>query len=165
MDALNYVLGEFDSLSANTHQHFDFQLIDANGRSRAVESTSPDSFTVQGTLKGGASASIHVATTEAGNPEAGTWIIYGEKGALKLEGYAMFAMGPSFTLSTFKGGAWEEIKLAPRNAVGEVYKAFAEDKKDGSVVTFEDAVVRQRMVEAIFKSAREGTRESYKTTF
>jgi predicted dehydrogenase len=164
MDALTFLLGEFESLSAQTHQHFDLQIADENGEYKTVPSTSPDSFTVQGTLKGGASASVHLVSTAETNPKELTWIIYGDKGALKIEGSSLMIAFGTFTLQYFKDGSWGDVEVEANNGVGEVYRAFAEDKKD-SIVTFEEALVRHRMIEAVFKSARDGTRESYNTTF
>jgi predicted dehydrogenase len=46
--------------------------------------------------------------------------------------------------------------------VGEVYDAIANGEKvKGCLVDFEGAALRHRMLDACFKSARDGTRETY----
>ena len=58
---------------------------------------------------------------------------------------------------------WEEVSGVATpgfGGIGPVYEAFARGEK-GTWATFEDAVVRHKMVEAIYRSAEKGTRESY----
>ena len=58
---------------------------------------------------------------------------------------------------------WEEVTGLATPAfggIGPVYEAFARGK-EGTWATFEDALTRHRMVEAIYRSAEMGTRESY----
>lgn len=168
LDSLTYVLGEFKSLSATTHQLYTLKLVNAAGEGRAVESTSPDSFSISGTLESGAAVSVSLTSVAGGktNPESATWIIHGEKGALKLEAPNLMLAFPPQKLSLYKDGAWEEIETEAINAVGSIYETFANAGPGGEgLVSFEQAVVRHRLVEAIIKSARDGTRESYKTTY
>lgn len=168
LDALNYVLGEFKSLSANTHKHREYVVIDGQGNRKAIDSDVPDAVSIIGTLESGVSVNVHIVLVQKGtnHPEGTTWYIYGEKGTLKLEvPTLMFGIGPA-QLFQFKeeSGGWVEIDVEKTNATAGIYEAFGKGDAKG-FVTFEQAVVRHRMVEAIFKSARDGTRESYKTTF
>lgn len=167
LDALNYVLGDFKTFSANTHKHREFRVTDAQGNPKAIDDSDvPDSVSIIGTLETGVSVNIHTLLVGKGSnhPEGTTWYIYGEKGTLKLEvPTLMFGMGPARLFQFKDGRGWVEIDVEKTNATAGVYEAFAKgDWKN--LVTFEQAVVRQRMLEAIYKSAKDGTRESYKKT-
>ena len=56
---------------------------------------------------------------------------------------------------------WEKVEYEKGffGGIGEVYGAFAEGNKD--LVDFDVAVQRHKMIEAIFRSAENGTKESY----
>lgn len=140
-----------------------------------LKRTSPDAVVVQGVLESGALATAQIITTTASTPDSVVWIISGEKGALKLEGQSLIIQMFAPKLYRFKkaeqawqihyvaqkeSGTWEEVEAETKSQVFEEYLAFAEDRKD-SYVSFDQAVVRHRMVEAIWKSARDGTRETY----
>ena len=45
--------------------------------------------------------------------------------------------------------------------VGKAWDAFAGAGASSKVTTFEDAFLRHRMIEAIYRSAKEGTKQSY----
>jgi predicted dehydrogenase len=49
--------------------------------------------------------------------------------------------------------------------VGRAWDAWADDEtakaKGASVVTFEDGLLRMRMLDAVYRSAQDGTRQSY----
>jgi predicted dehydrogenase len=103
-----------------------------------------------------------------------TWTITGEKGSLRFDGtYVNLQMVPP-TLSRHRGGGdkgvWEivEVKEALASGlvwgqVGELYYAFANGEKvKGCLVDFEGAALRHRMLDACFKSSRDGTRETYR---
>lgn len=63
-----------------------------------------------------------------------------------------------------QGATMEEIEVEDGNDfsynVGKAWDAFAE-VGDGHVVTFEDALVRHKMVDAIYRSDKSGKRETY----
>lgn len=184
MDPLCYLLGEFQSFNATTATAFpELRFIQADGsKGEPVKSNLADFISISGVLESGVAVNyVSKFTTEA-TPERMEWIISGEKGSLKLEGAgALMAMAPP-TLYQYaqpeqegqekegksrfmpeKGGQWEEIEMENGNGafggIGEVYRAFAEGNKD--LVDFEVAVKRHKMVEAIFRSAKNGTKESY----
>lgn len=138
-----------------------------------------DSVAVQGVLESGTTASFAFNITTPGTPDHLTWIIAGEKGSLKMESdgallqmastrLLQYTPDPNKTGNVYADGTespkWEEIKLPPPSGyfggVGELYAAFAEGKTE-VLVDFEEAVKRHKMVEAIFRSAEKGTRESY----
>jgi predicted dehydrogenase len=60
-----------------------------------------------------------------------------------------------------KAGAWDQGDFS--FGVGKAWDALAGVGLDQgyTVTTFEDALLRHRMIEAIYKSAENGTRESY----
>ena len=138
-----------------------------------------DSISVQGVLESGATLSFVFTSTTDATPGHLQWIISGEKGSLKFEGSNGFiAMAQPTLYQHFAGGnrgsewyqpkgyeaggeGWEEVKVGDTvfGGIGEVYGAYAEGKK--GYVDFEEAVTRHRLVEAIYRSAEKGTRESY----
>lgn len=184
LDPLCYLLGEFQSFNATTATTLpELRFIQADGsKGEPVKSNLADFISISGVLESGVAVNyVSKFTTEA-TPERMEWIISGEKGSLKFEGIgALMAMAPP-TLYQYaqaeqerqekegksrfvpeKGGQWEEIEMENGNGafggIGEVYRAFAEGNKD--LVDFEVAVKRHKMVEAIYRSAKNGTRESY----
>lgn len=137
-----------------------------NGESEMVKRNTIDSIAVQGILENGATANYSFTSTTDAAPPRSEWIIIGEKGSLKFESPSPFIWMTPPTMSRYtpgEGAKWEQVEVASPMAfggVGEVYAAFAEGKTDG-LVDFEAAVVRHKMVDAIYRSAEKGTRESY----
>lgn len=124
---------------------------------------------------------MYSSTTEA-TPARFEWIISGEKGSLRFASQSQFIAIAPHTLhqSTLPepagkgeegkektafdrktGGQWEEVEVEKGSlgGIGAVYAAFAEGDRD--LVDFDEAAKRHRMAEAIFRSAKNGTRESY----
>ena len=182
LDPICYLLGEFKSLNATTATAFpEIRFVQADGsKGEPVKSNIADFVSVSGVLESGATASFVLALTTEATPTRFEWIISGEKGALKFEAQAPFmAVGPhklyqstphkqddkggevKAPYDTKDGVQWEEVefKRGGFGGIGEVYTAFAEGSKD--LVDFEEAVKRHKMVEAILRSAKNGTRESY----
>ena len=182
LDPICYLLGEFTSLNATTATAFpEIRFVQADGsKGEPVKSNIADFVSVSGVLESGATASFVLALTTEATPTRYEWIISGEEGSLKLETQAPFLnIGPhKLYQSTLhkqdgKGGEgqspyaekdgaqWEEVEFAPGGfgGIGEVYAAFAEGNKD--LVDFDEAVKRHKMVDAILRSAKNGTRESY----
>ena len=79
---------------------------------------------------------------------------------VKEDGKGYKEKGPD---ATKEGGRWEEVEVERESleggGIGEVYAAFAGRNKD--LVDFDVAVKRHKMVQAIFCSAKNGTREKY----
>ena len=167
LDTLCYLLGEFKHLTATTAITFPkFPLTNGDGKTEMIERKFKDSIAIQGILENGAIANYAFTTTTEATPPRFEWIISGVKGSLKFEGPSMFiSMFPPtlFQHQIGEGANWEEVKFGSQMAfggVGEIYAAYAEGKKDG-LVDFDEAVKRHRMIEAIYRSAEKGTRESY----
>lgn len=156
-----------------------FKTVTTPHHDKPVSRDAPDSFLVQGKLLSGAVASFSLVLTTPGSPSSFSWTIAGDKGALKIEGPNIniqivspklyFASNPNFSMADYLGGKaleWEEVDV-PRNKTanntGDLYLAIADrgSAVKGSVVDFEGAAVRHRMLEAGMKSARDGTVERY----
>jgi predicted dehydrogenase len=173
MDALCYVLGEFASLQATlANNRPTLSVIDATGKEiRKAEKTSHDYMAVIGSLKKGGVASIVYQGGSSSTGKDFYWEINGTKGSLVIEGPSGHVQMYQPTLkfvSSNPGSKLEPVDVAQAkdfsSNVGSAYDAFV-GKGDGSVTTFEDAVVRHRMIEAIYKSNRDGTRECYKDVY
>lgn len=80
-----------------------------------------------------------------------------------------FASNPDFSMADYLGGKtieWEMIDVPPNktaNNTGDLYLAIADRQNavKGSLVDFEGAALRHRMLEAGMKSAKDGTVERY----
>ena len=173
IDALCFVLGEFSSLQATlaVNQN-ESSVVDSEGKEiRKITKTSHDMMAVQGSLVNGGIASIVYQPDSSTTGKNFYWEINGTKGSVVLEGpvghVQMFEPTLKF-VSSEKDAKFEEIKLEQvkdfTHNVGSGYDAFV-GVGDGSLTTFEDAVIRHRMIEAMYKSNRDGTRETYKTTY
>lgn len=167
IDPIISVLGEFRSLQASIIQRYkQVPIVDGKGNTiRTVETTSPDQVSVQGTVHDGVSLSFSINSVTLNSPEHYTWYIHGEQGSLKVENLSssfVTAFGaPSLYLG--EGATWEEVKveaLTPVDPFISIYKAFAEGRSD-AYLDFERASVRHRMIEAMVKSSRDGTAETY----
>ena len=166
LDALCYALSEFKSLNATTAITIpEIQFVEADGKKgKPLPRKFADSISVQGVLENGATATTAITCTTDGTPDRFEWIISGEKGSLKLEGPSLLVQYGAPTLYQYESSGekkWEKIEVQEGTfgGIGEVYAAFAKGNKD--VVDFDVAVKRHRMVEAIYRSAQNGTRESY----
>lgn len=187
LDALCYLLGEFKFFNANIATTFpELRYIQADGtKGKPIKNNGADSISIQGVLESGASATYMFSSTSEATPAYFEWIIFGEEGSLKFRGpNHLMAMAPHTLYrsaqpkrrrrkegkgggggglyATKEAGKWEEVEVGtpgPFGGIGEVYAAFAKGDKD--LVDFDGAVRRHRMVEAIFRSSKSGTRESY----
>ena len=172
IDPLCYLLGEFKWLSASLAIKYPtLRIVRADGSlSDPIPRTFADSISLHGILETGPIVSFSLNSTGLGNPDHLMWIIAGDKASLKIEGNsAAINIGPDTKLSLYEplkdgagGMGWKDVEVKPVMAfggVGEVYRAFAEGGE--GLVDFEEAVKRQKMVDAIFRSAEKGTRESY----
>ena len=180
LDPLLYLLGEFKSFNATTATVFpEIRFLQADGsKGEPVKSTISDFISISGVLESGTAVNFVLESVTDATPERMEWIISGEKGSLKLESPVPFlAMAPpSLYRSTpakqekSKQPQWEEEKIKAQweeveyekvamGGIGEVYRALAEGNKD--LVDFDVAVQRHKLVEAIFRSAESGTRETF----
>jgi predicted dehydrogenase len=170
IDALCFVLGELRDLHASL----------GNGRRRMVltdrggnlvgeeEKTAHDGLAVSGRLlKGGGVVSVAYQSGVCQTGRGFRWEISGTKGTLLLEADNGFvqAAGPTIKfVKAEKGAELQEIQVerASEMAIspGKAWNAWAGEGV-GGVVTFEDALVRHRMLDAIYRSDEKGTRETY----
>ena len=173
MDALCYVLGEFASLQATLANNRPIMsVVDADGKEiRKAEKTSHDYMAVIGRLRTGGVASVVYQGGKSSTGKDLYWEINGTKGSLVMESFSghiqMFQPTRKF-VSSEPGAKMEVVEVAQAKDfsynVGSAYDAFA-GAGDGNVTTFEDAVVRHRMIDAIYKSDRDGTRETYNDVY
>ncbi|OAL28160.1 hypothetical protein AYO20_09579 [Fonsecaea nubica] len=171
MDALCYVLGEMTELQAKlATRRPTMDIVDASGQVlRTVNKTAHDWMSVTGTLeRGGGVATI---VYQGGLSDTGKdfyWEINGTKGTLVLEGpnghIQMFHPTIKFVPAGAGRAQLKEIPVEPASDfaynVGKVWDA-AMGEGDGGVVTFKDALLRHKMIDAIYRSNEKGTRESY----
>jgi predicted dehydrogenase len=174
LDVLNYVLGEFNHLSAVSDLRRPLITIEETGQ-RMVKSA-PDQIAVIGTLRSGATASIHIREAVAGGTGF-VWEINGTDGTLRITAAA--AVPGIFPLTvagahgrnepaelavpsalTKKWPALTGLEGAPAYNVGRTYAAFAADIDNGThtVPDFADAVRRHEVIAAIERSAASGER-------
>jgi predicted dehydrogenase len=170
-DALCYCLGEVRELSATmTMRRTTFTIADT-GESRPMNAE--DQVAVTGLLEGGAAFSIHYR----GGVSRGTnllWEISGSEGDLQLT--ATGGQAQIWELEVRGGrGAQSSLELlpvpeqyrwapsqGPGTNVAQAYARFARDYREGThfCPTFDDAVTRHRMLNAIETAAATGQRQT-----
>jgi predicted dehydrogenase len=173
-DALCHCLGEVRELSATmTVRRKTFTIAEA-GESKPM--TADDQVCVTGLLEGGAALSIHYR----GGHSRGTnllWEINGTEGDLQLTA-AGGGQAQIFEMDVRGGkGAQSSLevlpvpeqyrwsppqRLSPSTNVAQAYARFARDYREGThfCPTFEDAVTRHRMLDAIETAAATGHRQT-----
>jgi predicted dehydrogenase len=170
-DAVCYCLGEVRELSATMTVRRKTFTIGQAGESRPM--TSEDQVAVTGLLDGGAAFSIHYR----GGYSRGTnllWEINGTEGDLQVT--AAGGQAQIFELEVRGGnGAQSSLELlpvpeqyrwappqGPATNVAQAYAHFARDYREGTHLcpTFDDAVRRHRMLDAIETSAATGQRQT-----
>ncbi|WP_043434188.1 Gfo/Idh/MocA family protein [Cystobacter fuscus] len=164
VDALCWCLGEFREVSATLATRR--PAVPVMGTNETRPQTSPDQVAVSGVLTTGAVASIHYR----GGTSRGTnllWEINGTEGDLVFTGSSGHLQMTDLSLS---GGNGKEkfgplsiperyfaAPGAPQGSAFNVAQAYAQFAQDpGSVPSFDDAVVRHKMIEAILEAARTG---------
>jgi len=174
LDTLNYVLGEFAELSAVSDLRR--PLITIEGSGEQIMKTAPDQIAVIGTLKSGATASVHIREAVAGGTGF-LWEINGTDGTLRITADA--ALPEIFPLTvagaqgrnepvelvvpkalTQKWPTLTSLEGAPAFNVARAYAAFAADIDNGThtVPDFAEAVRRYDVIAAIERSAASGKR-------
>ena len=170
-DALCHCLGEIRELSATMAMRRKSFTVAGTGESMPM--AADDQVAVSGLLEGGAAFSIHYR----GGSSRGTnllWEINGTEGDLQLT--AVGGQAQLFEM-TIRGGKGTQSSLAslpvpekyrwapPQPGLGtnvaQAYARFACDYRDGTHLcpTFEDAVTRHRMLNAIEIAAATGQRQ------
>jgi predicted dehydrogenase len=174
LDILNYLLGEFADLSAVSELRRPLITIQETGEQ--IVKTAADQIAVIGTLRSGATASIHVREAVAGGTGF-LWEINGTDGTLWI--IADEAQPQIFPLTvagahgrnqpaelaapaalTQKWPALTSLVGTPAYNVGRAYAGFAADLDNGThtVPDFADAVRRHQVIAAIQRSAAAGER-------
>lgn len=167
-DALCYVLGEFSDLQATLANHQPkVPIIDPTSGKvlRSVDNNTYDYVSVTGTLLSGAVATVVYQGGQAPIGKGFYWEIRGIKGTLIIEGpNGLIEMFPTTMKFVEAGEEPQEIETEVAadsgHNVGKAWDAFA-GQGSGIVPTFEDALVRHRMIDAIYRSHEKGTRETY----
>src|SRR6184192_1978891 len=175
-DALCYCLGEVRELSATmTVRRKTFTIAETDERKPM---TADDQVAVSGLLDGGAAFSMHYR----GGSSRGTnllWEINGSEGDLQLT--AAGGQAQIFELDV-RGGEGPQSSLellpvpeqyrwappqvpGPSTNVAQAYAHFARDYREGTKLcpTFDDAVTRHRMLDAIETAAATGERQTLST--
>src|SRR5260221_383574 len=170
-DAMCYCLGEIRELSSTmTVRRKTFTIA---GTGERKPRTADDQVCVSGLLEGGAAFSMHYR----GGVSRGTnllWEINGTEGDLQLT--AAGGQAQIFEL-TVRGGKGAQFSLevlpvpeqyrwaapqGPGTNVAQAYARFARDYREGTHLcpTFDDAVTRHRMLNAIETAATTGQRQA-----
>jgi predicted dehydrogenase len=174
-EALCYCLGEVRELSATMAVRRHSFTIGDGGESKPM--TTDDQVAVSGLLDGGAAFSIHYR----GGQSRGTnllWEINGTDGDLQLTAVGGQAQIFEMTIRGGKGAQSslevlpvpEQYRWAPPQGlstnVAQAYVHFARDYREGTHLcpTFDDAVTRHRMLDAIEKAAATGRRQTIRAT-
>jgi predicted dehydrogenase len=170
-DALCFCLGETRELSATTTMRRKAFTIEGTGESKPMNAE--DQVAVTGLLEGGAVFAIHYR----GGVSRGTnllWEINGSEGDLQLTAtggqaqiWELDVRGGNGTQSSLAHlPVPDEYRWAPSQGPGtnvaQAYARFARDYREGThfCPTFEDAVTRHRMLDAIETAAATGRRQT-----
>jgi predicted dehydrogenase len=170
-DALCHCLGEIQELSATTTMRRKSFTVAGTGERKAM--AADDQVAVSGLLRDGAAFSIHYR----GGRSRGTnllWEINGTEGDLEITadgGQAQIfeltvrgGKGPQSSLEILPVPAeyrWAPPQPGPGTNVAQAYARFARDYREGTHLcpTFEDALTRHRMLNAIEMAAATGQRQ------
>jgi predicted dehydrogenase len=172
MDAVCQVLGEIASLNALMANRRTTTIHADTGE--AVPLTAEDQVAFTATLAGGAVVSAHYR----GGMSRGTgllWEINGTRGDIRVTAFCGHLQIFDLTVMGATGDATAMAPLTvpdqyyltplregPAVAVSQAYARLARDMRDGTHTcpTFDDAVLRHRMIAAIERSAGSGTRQA-----
>jgi predicted dehydrogenase len=173
VDALSHVLGEFRQISATRALRRSSVLLAET--SETVPMTAEDQVAASGVLESGAVASLHF---RGGSTRGGTeflWEINGTEGDIQVTAPAGLVQMLDLTLKGARGDRRTmELLSVPRKYhhverksvlvlnVAEAYWWLAQDIAKGShgCATFEDAVLRHRMIAAVERAADTGIRQT-----
>ena len=180
VDALCFVLGEVESLNAVTKNTLpEVMLVDHQFQPiKTVPKTADDWISMTGTLVSGGGVSVTYGGDFSRTGRNFYWEINGTEGSLVLTGAVGHVQTCEPTVELIdRDGKRETIELekstVTRNEpyihpgdlafnVGRAWDAWADETATAEKgPSFEDALVRMKMLEAIYRSAQHGTRQSY----
>lgn len=190
LDALAFVLGEFEFLNGIVKTQFkDTQVIRINQHGKKIltgeqaSKDTPDQVLVQGLLQSGATASVHIQalqSSELTKEKGFHWEIRGSKGDIVLSSKSLYSELEEISIQISRlddnGNALPVENLSvDYDPVAGNMKAFYQDyakakssqyvhpqlNKSAGFTTFDDAVIRQRQIDAILRSSKSGKRETY----
>jgi predicted dehydrogenase len=167
IDAMCYILGEFEALTARLATRIKAWKSTETGQ--AVPVDSPDTISVAGVLKSGAEVSVHVAAVPF-HPSGTSLEIYGRDGTMVISAPGAFSIGPNLLYAAKGSASLAEMPIPaqytlvpegappgpPRN-VAQAYRraAHAFASGTGFEVDFDLAVTRHTLIDAIERSAAE----------
>lgn len=174
VDALCYVLGEVKDISATLANHRpELELLgdDQKPTGKKVTKTAHDYVSMTGVMvNGGGVVDVTYAPATSRVGRDFYWLINGTEGSLVLEGGSPMSGHVQMSQPTVKLGTDGEMKdVEVEKAgdfsfnVGKAWEAWAGVGLDQgySVTTWEDALLRHKMIDAIYRSAERGTKENY----
>jgi predicted dehydrogenase len=167
IDALCFVLGEFEEVSARLATTIPEWHNTDTGATMRVDA--PDWISVSGRLAGGVQVSFLVTTVPSG-PSGNTFEIFGRDGSLSISGGSVNS-GPNH-LSMARGGdplapidtperfslIPSDVPTGPPRNVAQAYTRLADALTTGQPYTpdFAHAVTRHRLIDAIERSSADG---------
>lgn len=174
VDALCYVLdSELKDVSATLANHYpEIDLVDDNYKPvEKRNKTAHDFISIQASLiNGGGNVDVTYAPGVSRTGRDFYWEIIGSKGTLVLEGPKFGGHVQMFQPRVKLAVGQDELKevevekaVEAHCNVGRAWDAWAGVglEKGYSVTTWSDAVIRHKMIDAIYRSAEKGTRENY----
>ncbi|KAL5403649.1 hypothetical protein PMIN03_009716 [Paraphaeosphaeria minitans] len=174
VDALCFVLGEIEDISATlANLTPELDVISKDGKLAGKTSkTAHDHISITGQLlNGGGIVNVTYAGGVSRTKRDFVWEIVGTEGTLILEGPSngghVQMYQPTLKLAKSDLQELEQIKVEETTGfsynVGRAWDAWANVglNRGHTVTTFEDALLRHKMIDAIYRSAKNGTRECY----
>jgi predicted dehydrogenase len=172
VDALCYVMGELKDISATlANLRPELELLSSDDKPQGrVKKTAHDHISMTGRLvDGGGIVDVTYAPGLSRTGRDFYWEINGTNGSLVLEGGKMGGHVQMFQPT---------VKFATDEKVEDIFVEKAEDfsfnvgrawdawagvglSEGSSVTTWDDALIRHKMIDAIYRSAEHGTRENY----
>ena len=177
VDALCYVLGEIKDLSATLGNNLhEVTIVDKDMKPiRTAKKTAHEFVSITGTLVSGGNVDVQYAGDKSRTGRDFYWEIIGTDGSLVLEGpnghIQMYQPSVKFVggeqdakleqIEVEKAGRPDEGDFSFN--VGRAWDALAGVglEKGGSVTTWDEALVRHKMIDAVYRSAETGKRQSY----
>lgn len=175
LDALTYIVGEMKHLQASMTTLFPTvkMLHDGKETGQIRHRDVADSLVVQGSLSNGALVSAHF---RGGNTLGATdpfrLEIIGTKGDILITGSSVYVEMSLLKIHFNDGKETQDLTMKYDPIVDNVkglFDAFAtvhghqpaQLSSSHGFPTFDDAVIRHKMIAAIYRSSKNGTRESY----